>query len=61
MKIRVVRDCSRKKSQVLSKTAGLSAIQLHLGSTSRAMREIAAGAAYHDTIPREKERRVYAA
>ena len=61
VQIRVVRECGGgKKFKVHSRTAGLSAIRLHVGSTTRAVREVTAGAAYLHTVPREEERRVSA-
>ena len=54
----MVRDSSGRKVLAQSRTAGLSAIQLYLGSSNRSIREIEAGAAYMDTQEREEERKV---
>ena len=61
--IRVVReqaprDGKEKTAIIQSKTAGLSAIQLQLNSSARAVREVAAGSAFYDTLPREEKRKV---
>ena len=58
LQIRVVRDGKEKGSKAWSRTAGLSAIQLQLNSSARAVREVAAGSAFYDTLPREEKRKV---
>ena len=60
--IRVVRDAApsggKEKHKTASRTAGLSAIQLHLHSSARVVKEVAAGSAFYDTLPREEKRKV---
>ena len=47
-----------KESKAQSRSGGLSAIQLQLGSSARTAREVAAGSAFYDTLPREEKRKV---